>query len=307
MTRSGPFVPVGMNFGCDVIAEYFGVVRPKLFEENHMTTPRIPKHSTANILIGRFGPLIMLAGLTTLAAMFVISSLHGCRRNHDVKISNEPRSQQSIESSSTATSPSPNSSTTEYRLESVPLSPIPPRSLDDSTPNPAEADAFLREEMTSHHQIPSSPIGEGDMTPLRPVASTPSTADEIAKVSVQINQVMAAKNVAKRRPVGQGNQFEANGDSVWAWASVRNVSEASSHVWMIWRHEGMVRSRVRLKVGQSPRWRTWSRFRMRASHIGHWSVDTTDADGMVLDTLEFDVVPAEATTTAFSAKTGITD
>jgi hypothetical protein len=170
----------------------------------------------------------------------------------------------------------------------------------ESLPNPAEADAFAVEDIESLEPVTRTPFSTGAMSPVHPILDESEADDSQPVVSVRVNKLLAAKDVEKRRPIGEGNRFEANGESVWAWASVRNAGPERSHVWMIWKHEGMVRSRVRLGVGQSPRWRTWSRFRMRATHVGHWSVETTDADGMVLETMEFEVVPAEAATTAKS-------
>ena len=169
--------------------------------------------------------------------------------------------------------------------------------------NPAETDAFEHDDHSANEPITRAEPSERVMSPLEPVRDEPLVTEAVvdaehAPFDVKINKVLAATAVKRRRPVEPGDRFEANGESVWAWASVRNSGPSKSHVWMIWKHEGTVRSRVRLNVGQSPRWRTWSRFRMRAKHVGQWSVETTDADGVVLDTLEFEVVPDEAATTA---------
>ena len=59
------------------------------------------------------------------------------------------------------------------------------------------------------------------------------------------------------------------------------------YITMVWKHNDRVRSRVKLNVGTSASWRTWSTKRISPDDAGRWSVDVVDAQGAVLETINF--------------------
>ena len=73
----------GTKLGSFLAVEHFGSKYTLAAQGRSMLTPHIPKSSSWRGLFGRFGPALTLAALTALAAMFVVSSLNGCRRNAD--------------------------------------------------------------------------------------------------------------------------------------------------------------------------------------------------------------------------------
>ena len=240
------------------------------------------------------GPALLLAALTMLTAMCVVSSLHGCRRD----VSNVHLGEVGAQTTHNAAS-----------LELVPIRESSSRSKaearhgssqtrDDGVTNPAEVDAALRDDLEVMCEVDADVIA-GPPTPPIPVRRT-ITMRVSPSAELSINDSAIGTAIEKRRLVGSGDSFHANGESVWAWVSVKNAGPDTSHVWMIWKHEGHVRSRVKLNIGKSPRWRTWSRYRMDKRHVGSWTVETTAADGTQLETQAFEVVPAANATTAQS-------
>jgi hypothetical protein len=51
---------------------------------------------------------------------------------------------------------------------------------------------------------------------------------------------------------------------------------------MVWRRDGRVVHRYRLKIGRSPGWHTWSCLRAVRANIGSWTVSLEDASGASL-------------------------
>lgn len=124
---------------------------------------------------------------------------------------------------------------------------------------------------------PSIDLNEGDDVPAPPRTTR-----------VRIVDSAIATNVQQRVPTGLGEVFSTDAGTIWAWVAVENRGEPTK-VTMVWRRDDKVRSTLDLPVGTSPRWRTWSRTRLRKFDAGEWTVDIYDEDGNVLDTLEFTV------------------
>lgn len=99
-----------------------------------------------------------------------------------------------------------------------------------------------------------------------------------------------ATGVVKRVPQGADDTFEANVGTLWGYIKVKNT-EAPSQVTMVWKREGKVRTKIDVSVGVSPGWRTWSRQQIRPRDAGRWTVETFAADGTLLDSMAFDVLP----------------
>ena len=110
-----------------------------------------------------------------------------------------------------------------------------------------------------------------------------------ARAELLVAEATLARGVAGRQPIGRTQRFEV-GEKAWAWVTMNNQGDATK-ITMLWRREGQVRSRMTLEVGQSPRWRTWSRHTLRPSDVGQWTVEVRDHDGDLIETLGFEVIP----------------
>jgi len=106
---------------------------------------------------------------------------------------------------------------------------------------------------------------------------------------LRIVKSTTAHGVANRNPIRPGTAFQV-GEVVWAWISVANSGDKTP-VTMLWQRDGVVRSRMTLDIGKSPRWRTWSRKTLRSADVGTWTIDVIDSEGMTLDILTFEVAP----------------
>lgn len=98
--------------------------------------------------------------------------------------------------------------------------------------------------------------------------------------------------VEKRVPIDVGTVFDTDAGTLVAHVGVRNL-DSPSQIQMIWKRDGVVSSSMSLDVGVSPRWRTWSKKRIRSWDTGEWTVEVRDAEGDLLKTMEFEVVEAQ--------------
>ena len=88
---------------------------------------------------------------------------------------------------------------------------------------------------------------------------------------LKVNRLSIAREVRHRRPLGVSSRFSSQVERIWGYIEVQNEAE-HQWVWMEWWHDDQRRSRLRVRIGQSKRWRTWSWQRMRPRDIGLWEV-----------------------------------
>ena len=122
-------------------------------------------------------------------------------------------------------------------------------------------------------------------------ASEPMSAppEVPAKPSMSVVEATLAHGVSRRLPIGPAHHFEV-GEVAWAWVAVANQGPPAS-LTMHWFRDDQLRSRLELEIGQSPRWRTWSRRTLRKSDLGSWRVEVRDAEGELFHTMRFEVGP----------------
>ena len=115
--------------------------------------------------------------------------------------------------------------------------------------------------------------------------------DEGAHSALSLRSIAAGTDVQDRKLIGANSTFKI-GAPVWVHIAVRNPGEADE-VTMVWRLEDELVWEMKLDVGTSSAWRTWTRMRMPASRTGQWTVEVLDTDGESLGEVSFDVVGGE--------------
>ncbi len=113
-----------------------------------------------------------------------------------------------------------------------------------------------------------------------------------AHSNLRLDDFAVATNVVKRVPQGVDDTFDVSEGTLWGYVKVRNT-QTPTHVTMVWKRNGVLRTRIDVKVGTSPGWRTWSRQRIRPQRdAGRWTLEVFTADGDLLGARTFDVVKA---------------
>lgn len=128
---------------------------------------------------------------------------------------------------------------------------------------------------------------------LEPAASR----EEALQVSpaVTLNRLLAAHQIEAREPLGVGVPHLNDGSRVYVFIDVRNPDGPEGELTVSWHHNDRDREYEQtIEYGTSPRWRTWVARRMVERHIGSWSVTVSDAQGVVVGDLDFEVQATQA-------------
>jgi hypothetical protein len=96
-----------------------------------------------------------------------------------------------------------------------------------------------------------------------------------------------SKNVIYREPVGAGNSFSADAETVFCFLEARDISEETI-VSFVWYHGENEMAVVDLPLVQGSRWRTFSSKKL-AGLTGNWRVELHDSEGHILETVTFSV------------------
>lgn len=116
------------------------------------------------------------------------------------------------------------------------------------------------------------------------LASAPATA--LAQMSVE---AVVALEVVDREPVQAGTAFTAqDGLRIWCWTRVSGAPETGTTLHHVWIRGDQEMADVTLNIGASS-WRTWSNKAIPPEWAGDWRVEVRDADGTVLQTVNFTV------------------
>lgn len=108
---------------------------------------------------------------------------------------------------------------------------------------------------------------------------------------LKVKDAAVCTSVEDRKPVGAAEEFENDVEQLYFFTRVVGAKDETTvtHVWS-WKGEEM--ASVDLKVG-SANWRTYSSKNIYPGWVGDWKVEAKDADGNVLETVEFKIVSAD--------------
>ena len=104
--------------------------------------------------------------------------------------------------------------------------------------------------------------------------------------SLKIKRLEVARAVKRRRPLGIGTRFTLDDERLWGYIEVINP-EHPQHVWMEWFRDDQLRSRLKVRVGVSRTWRTWSWQRLSRYDAGRWRLKVTSPSGELLAQTHF--------------------
>jgi hypothetical protein len=112
--------------------------------------------------------------------------------------------------------------------------------------------------------------------------------DRDAKLTVK--RLVIAPGVKNREPLEPRSIFSTSDDRIYAFVEIGNAERAPSEIFVSFAREGEAeRGRIPLKVGASPRWRTWA-YTRQVDAPGAWRAVVRDARGREIARTDFEVV-----------------
>ena len=99
-------------------------------------------------------------------------------------------------------------------------------------------------------------------------------------------EIVIARSVADREPVGAGEEVPSDVGQLAGWTRVTGA--ANTTIEHVWRHQGN-ENVIPPSIGQGSPWRTWSRKTIPSDWTGQWTFEVRDANGNVIATTTFTV------------------
>ena len=118
-------------------------------------------------------------------------------------------------------------------------------------------------------------IQTGDTTILIEKISKPEIDNPESKISVL------------SMTVGTGISVDTN--RIYCLTSIHNQND-SKIIYHKWYQEGRLRSKIKLELGRSYLWRTWSYITIKGQKAGNWQIVVEDTSGIRYDSLSFQIV-----------------
>ena len=112
-------------------------------------------------------------------------------------------------------------------------------------------------------------------------------AQETSDLTIEVGVI--CKQVEERVPVDADTTFAVSVEQLSCFTKITGAEEETtiSHVWYWGETE---RARIELPV-RSISWRTYTTKRIQEHEVGAWRVDILDAEGKVLKTIRFSIIP----------------
>ena len=140
----------------------------------------------------------------------------------------------------------------------------------------------------SKNVLHQNPPGSAELDALSaPVHRTPVAQLQSAN-NMRVTRAVASSEVTNKNPTGLSDSFQWSTEKVYIWTMIE-CDQPPSSIRHVYYFKGQKANDVVLKV-KSPQWRTWSyKTLLDKRYIGSWRVDITSDEGVVLQSVFFEV------------------
>ena len=128
--------------------------------------------------------------------------------------------------------------------------------------------------------VAAAPLAAQDTTAAAAAPAAPAAA-------LSVTEAVVARSIVDRAPQDTGSAFPGDVAQLVFFTRISG-SAGESTIHHVWFHGEEQVADVELHVGGSP-WRTWSRKTVPAEWTGAWHVEVRDANGAVLQRVDFTV------------------
>ena len=159
-----------------------------------------------------------------------------------------------------------------------------------STREPLSKDELpLTPKLIQGEPIIEEPVREERSTQARlePASAEVNKERPLVESHSEVKRLAVSTSIKHRRPIGVSERFRSDVDRLWGYVEVKH-SGPQTHLLMEWWREGKLRSRLKVRVGESLRWRTWSWQRLRPQRdAGTWSLKVLSREKTLLAETQF--------------------
>jgi len=130
-------------------------------------------------------------------------------------------------------------------------------------------------------------IHTGDTTIQIEKISEPEIENLESRISVLSMRV--GTGIINRRIENPDSLFSIDTKRIYCLTGIHNQND-SKIIYHKWYQEGMLRSNIKLEMGRSYFWRTWSYITIKGQKTGKWQIVVEDSSGIRYDSLSFQIV-----------------
>ncbi len=105
---------------------------------------------------------------------------------------------------------------------------------------------------------------------------------------ISVVSMAFGRDLINRELIDVDSVFYLSDNRIYTLTKIRNRNDMKVFFHK-WYHEGKLRSKIRMEVGRSYNWRTWSYIDVRPNIGGNWEVFVSDSLGVNYDSLSFQV------------------
>ena len=107
--------------------------------------------------------------------------------------------------------------------------------------------------------------------------------------TIKVISFQLGRNLVNRELVDIDSVFSVEDERVYFMTKIENMND-SKIVYHKWYHGDILRSKVKMEIGWSYSWRTWSYISVSPNRYGNWKVVVEDSLGTRYDSLSFNIL-----------------
>ena len=115
----------------------------------------------------------------------------------------------------------------------------------------------------------------------------PEIDDPESKIAVL--SMTVGTGIINRRIENPDSLFSVDTKRIYCLTGIHNQND-SKIIYHKWYQEGRLRSKIKLELGRSYLWRTWSYITIKGQKAGNWQIVVEDTSGIRYDSLSFQIV-----------------
>jgi len=139
---------------------------------------------------------------------------------------------------------------------------------------------------------PSEPVASDPPVDGEPAWARPGTVIQPWHSGPKLLEVAVGTGLEDKSPTDVQLHYDAVPELLYCYTLFENPAPETT-ITHVWRRGTRLVSRVELEVGNSPKWKTWSKQRTQPHWTGTWSCEVLGPDGQQLGSTAFQVGPAQ--------------
>ncbi len=122
-----------------------------------------------------------------------------------------------------------------------------------------------------------------------PIIEDTLSADSIKDEPITVLNIATGSNIVNRSIEIPDSVFNLDIERIYCLTNIRNWND-SKIIYHKWYQQGKLRSLIRMDIGRSFNWRTWSYISVYPERVGDWKVVVEDSLGVRYDSLSFKIM-----------------